>query len=72
MRKRLFRLVMAFIGIGALISFGQVRAAAGDVNGVIISPPLTEKQGDPGSLFSSTVKITNPNTTADLVVGVSV
>lgn len=71
MRKRLLKLTVALIGLGTLLSFGQVFAADSDVNGVIISPPLTEKQADPGSLYSGTVKVTNPNANADLAITVS-
>lgn len=72
MRKSLFKLVLLLIGMFAFFSVSPVLAAQEDVNGVIVSPPLTEKQADPGSVFSDTIKVTNPNATADLIVTVSV
>lgn len=71
MKKNLFKLAVLLISMGMFFSFNQV-SAADDANGVIISPPLTEKQGDPGSLFSGSVKVTNPNTSTDLLVSVNV
>lgn len=72
MKKSLFKLVFVLIGTVVFSGFSQARAAEEEVNGVIISPPLIEKQADPGSIFSDSIKVTNPNTTADLLVTVNV
>jgi len=72
MRKGLLKFVLSLISLCALFSFVPALAAEGDVNGVIISPPLTEKQAAPGSVYSDSVKVTNPNANADLTVTVSV
>lgn len=49
-----------------------VRAATPDVNGIIVSPPLTEKELTPGTVFTDTIKITNPNQSTPLLVDVTV
>jgi len=71
-KNKLFKLAILLIGFCTVFSFANVLAADGDVNGVIISPPLAEKQANPGSVYSDTIKVTNPNAAADLDVTVGV
>lgn len=72
MRKSLFKLSFLLLGLSTIFCFGQAMAADGDVNGVIVSPPLTEKQAAPGTVFTDAIKVTNPNASADLLVTVSI
>lgn len=57
------------------LCFGASAKAAettSSVAGLIVSPPLVEKEATPGNAYDGKVKITNPNSDTDLNVEISV
>lgn len=70
-RKAVLGLFMLGLGFGLLTP--ATRAADENaVAGLVVSPPLTEKEVNPGNTFDGKVKITNPNANTDLSVDISI
>lgn len=63
----LFAFVMVF-GLALTTRAASEATAAG----IIISPPLTEKEVAPGTTFTGTIKVTNPNPSTDLKIDVTI
>ena len=64
---------LSILSLFVLLSSAMiVKSADSDVAGIIISPPITEKEVQPGSEHNGIIKVTNPNTTTNLKISVSI
>lgn len=71
--KFIKKFLLLFASVTLIFPFtSMVKAADANVAGVIISPPITEKEVQPGSEHSGIIKVTNPNTSTDLKITVSI
>ena len=66
--------LVAIIAVSFLVNYSPSAKAAGEssVAGIIISPPLTEKEVQPGASVNGVIKITNPNPSTDLKIDVTI
>lgn len=71
MRSKLFS-VLILLGMISMFILAPIAKAEDNVAGVIISPPLKEREMKAGTSYSDIIRVTNPNATADLRVMISV
>lgn len=72
MTSKLFVVSTVLFAFLFIIPISAVKAADSDVVGVIISPPVIEKQVAAGDVINDVIKVTNPNSSSNLEVAVSV